>query len=64
MKRLSLKKLFRTTDPGLADFSLCSVSSLARSALVTVHGELCRERSGRLYAWEAVTLRDSFFVVL
>ena len=25
-----------------------------------VHGELCRESSGRLYAWEAVTLRDSY----
>ena len=59
MKGLFLKKLFWAMDSGLAAFSLRSVSALARSMLAMVYGELCRERSGRLYVWEAVTLRDS-----
>jgi hypothetical protein len=58
MKRLFLRKSLRTTDSGLTACSLRSVSALAQSALAMVHGELFRESSGRLYASEAVTLRD------
>jgi hypothetical protein len=53
-----LRKSLRTTDSGLTAFSLRLVSALARSALAMVHSELCRESSDRLYASEAVTLRD------